>query len=357
VRRHRLRRRIRLRRRVAALVGVAVLGAACTGGGGTVPRPAPAAVPATVCGGTLPGRAVAGLVGTDGFAAHDQGPPSASGAYVLDCDARATGRRLTVTSSTADPGGLGLAQLPVATSARATALPLPAAARDRGAAVVDGTLAWTVLPCGPGVPLWTVITLLPVPAVPAPAPGALGDHRAVLAPLLVAATNAAAKAMRCGLPALPPPGTPAAPPPVPLAADAHPCGAPRAAMLAVLSAPSPSGWQVSRTPPGAPAPPLRTCDVTRPDGHGVRFAVSRGLVAANAGQVDNPGSPRPLTGLPGRGAYGPYGAWLNVRCGTGQVAYRLVDPAGVRGSGFDPAAVRTLFAALVAAAGPHGCAG
>src|SRR5437879_5770743 len=82
------------------------------------------------------------------------------------------------------------------------------------------------------------------------APGALGDHRTALAPLLATATNAATTAMRCGLPPLPAPGTlPPPPPPVPLAADARPCGAARAAMLAVLGARSPSGWQVSRAAP------------------------------------------------------------------------------------------------------------
>jgi len=327
---HRQRRPVRL----GVAVSVLVL-AACTGDPDT-PAPSPAgpvgstaAALATFCSGALPGPAAVALLGPGRI--RESGVPQVPRPRQLtsQCALRGAGTTLTLATSAAEVTGRVTLQ-GIANNNPATAVPIAPGATG----LVDPGLAWLARPCAERSTLLVSLRLTGTgPAAP--------EQRRTLAELLLAAADRAATAAGCDRGSTPAPATlPAASVPAPIAGTV--CGAPAAAVTAVTG-PAPD-WTV--TPPYAAADaPARSCELAGPGGARIRFVVSRGLVAANAGTLPI-GTGTPVAGLPGATA-GPGGARLDTTCAGAPIAYRL-RLTDLRA---DTGDVGTLFTALVRAVG------
>lgn len=338
--------RRRLARVLGAAVPVALLAAACTG---SPDEPAPSGptpdgqVATAFCAGTLAGPAVVELLGPGRIRETGFPPVPEPGKLISQC-ALGTGRR-TLTLATAAGEATGRVTLQgIADNTPATAVPIAA----DGTGLLDPGFGWLARPCTEGRTLLTSLRLQST-ADPATPPATSAGQRATLARLVLAAAGSAATAAGCdqgSTPAFRPVPEPPAPAPVTGAA----CGAPATAVMPVTG--PVAGWTAT-APATAATAPARACDLTGPGAARVRFVVSRGVVATNAGRLAVSGD-TPVPGLPAGAVAGPAGARFDGTCGDGPIAYRLrltELPVAT-----PTTAVGALFTALVrAAAATAGC--
>lgn len=313
-----LRQRLgpRLTAGVAVAAAAVVLLTACTGDPDQ-PDPTPSGLvgpsaPTALCSGALPGGPVVDLLGPGRI--RESGVPQVPQprSLVSQCELLSGNRDRTLTLVTAAAEVTGRSTLQgIANNSPATAVPIAADATG----LLDPTFGWLARPCAERRTLLTSLRLsTDAGSTPAPAPA---DQRRTLAALLLGAADRAATAAECDRGTTPPAGPlPAQPTPAPVADTA--CGAPAAALGPVTG--TLAGWTVT-APAADTDAAARTCDLAGPDDARIRFVVSRGIVATNAGTLV-PGTDAPVAGLPGASA-GPDGGRLDTTCRGTPVAYRL----------------------------------
>jgi hypothetical protein len=296
------------------------------------------------------------LLGTTSVHLVSEDPPRAD-FPTTDCTLDGGALRLDlVTDKFGETPPPFLAQYAFTAPASTTPLPLAGVAADVAGQVDDAT-GFVIQPCLPGFRSIAAARLLPgsgsgsaAGSTPAPAPDATAQarRRTALARLAVSASNTVSRTYGCTGPALPAPGQPApAPAATPLTGTAHPCGLPSAAPLTAAIGPAGDRTVAASGDTGL----IRSCQLrgARVD---LTFDVSRGVLATYAAPWVVPGNKPDLsgTGLPGTGAYGPTGAWLD--CPGKPVAYRLAS--GADATPLPPQRIRDLFVALIHANSPHG---